>query len=107
VVPVGNAAAALEPIGGEGMGLAVRSAELAAEHLLAAWRQHRPLDRAGLVNAYTRLWRTRRAACRAAARVVSSGRFAGMAMDLIRHDSRFGRAALRLMGKSPVAGVFA
>ena len=35
VIPVGNAAAALEPIGGEGMGLAMRSAELAAQMLRA------------------------------------------------------------------------
>src|SRR5206468_1372117 len=30
VIPIGNAAAAIEPVGGEGMGLAMRSAELAA-----------------------------------------------------------------------------
>ena len=30
IIPIGNAAAAIEPIGGEGMGLALRSAELAA-----------------------------------------------------------------------------
>src|SRR5690606_10183436 len=35
VIPIGNAAAAIEPIGGEGMGLALRSAELAAGRLLA------------------------------------------------------------------------
>ena len=38
VIPVGNAAAALEPIGGEGMGLALRSAELAAAALAEAIR---------------------------------------------------------------------
>jgi 2-polyprenyl-6-methoxyphenol hydroxylase-like FAD-dependent oxidoreductase len=102
VVPVGNAAAALEPIGGEGMGLALRSAELAADHLLAAWRESRPFDDRALRNAFASLWRTRRAACRAAARVVSSGRLSGLAMNLLRrrHGERVGRAALALMGKS-------
>jgi len=36
IVPIGNAAAALEPIGGEGMGLAMRSAEMAADALKKA-----------------------------------------------------------------------
>jgi flavin-dependent dehydrogenase len=100
VVPVGNAAAALEPIGGEGMGLALRSAELAAAALARAHAAGTPFDAAGLRGAYHRLWRTRRAACRAAARVVSSGRFGGAAMELLRHDERAGRVGLMLMGKS-------
>jgi 2-polyprenyl-6-methoxyphenol hydroxylase-like FAD-dependent oxidoreductase len=100
VVPVGNAAAALEPIGGEGMGLAIRSAELAAEYLLRSWRHDEPFDREGLVSEYQRLWRTRRAACRAAAKVVSSGRFAGLAMRLLQRGERTGKFALALMGKS-------
>ena len=99
VVAVGNAAAALEPIGGEGMGLALRSAELAAEHLIRAHDAGRAFDAPGLRAAYQNLWRTRRAACRAAARVVSSGVFSGLAMELLRHDERAGRAALALMGK--------
>ena len=37
-IPIGNAAAALEPIGGEGMGLAMRSAELAAMEMLGGPR---------------------------------------------------------------------
>ena len=35
IIPLGNAAAAIEPVGGEGMGLAMRSAEMAATMLLA------------------------------------------------------------------------
>src|SRR5690606_38504066 len=35
VIPIGNAAAALEPIGGEGMGLAIASALLAAQWVTA------------------------------------------------------------------------
>jgi 2-polyprenyl-6-methoxyphenol hydroxylase-like FAD-dependent oxidoreductase len=99
VVAVGNAAAALEPIGGEGMGLALRSAELAVEYLVRAWRDNMELDRAGLLMAYHRLWRTRRAACRAAAKVVSSGRFGGLAMQLLRSEPGAGKFALALMGK--------
>lgn len=100
VVAVGNAAAALEPIGGEGMGLALRSAELAAAALVRADDTGTPFDAGGLQDAYQHLWRTRRAACRAAARVVSSGVFSGLAMELLRHDERAGRAALAMMGKS-------
>src|SRR5690606_19674370 len=33
IIPLGNAAAALDPIGGEGMGLALRSAEMAVQSL--------------------------------------------------------------------------
>lgn len=99
VIPVGNAAAALEPIGGEGMGLALRSAALAAEALDAVDQDLTRLDRAALLRQYNALWRTRRAACRAAAKVVSSGRLSGMAMELLKNDERAGRAAMGLMGK--------
>ncbi|MDB5294478.1 MAG: flavin-dependent dehydrogenase, partial [Phycisphaerales bacterium] len=100
VIAVGNAAAALEPIGGEGMGLALRSAELAAEHLTRAAATGTAFDPVRLQDAFAALWRTRRAACRAAARAVSSGRLGGLAMELLRHDDRAGRVALRLMGKA-------
>jgi flavin-dependent dehydrogenase len=95
VIPVGNAAAALEPVGGEGMGLAMRSAELAAEMLLSG----KP-DWARLRQSYTRLWRTRRFGCRAAAVAVSHRRLARL---LIRPSvsMRATRAALRLVGKAP------
>jgi flavin-dependent dehydrogenase len=66
VIPVGNAAAAIEPIGGEGMGLAMRSAELAAGAILAGRATRR------LVDDYRKLWRVRRPACRAAAVALSS-----------------------------------
>lgn len=99
VLAVGNAAAAMEPIGGEGMGLALRSAELAADALAEVDDDPARLDRATLSRRYNALWRTRRAACRAAAKVVSSGRLAGAAMDLLRSDERAGRAAMGLMGK--------
>ena len=57
VLAVGNAAAALEPIGGEGMGLALRSAELVAEALAEADNDLTKLDRVGLMRRYNSLWR--------------------------------------------------
>ena len=69
VVPVGNAAAALEPIGGEGMGLALRSAELAAESILSGRLGEPVRDR--LPNRFANLWSVRRLVCRSVARAVS------------------------------------
>lgn len=67
ILPVGNAAAALEPIGGEGMGLAMRSAELAADALLQAIQTHTEVDTRKLTRAYQDLWNMRRTTCRAVA----------------------------------------
>jgi 2-polyprenyl-6-methoxyphenol hydroxylase-like FAD-dependent oxidoreductase len=83
VIPVGNAAAAIEPIGGEGMGLGMRSAELAARAIAEA-RRWGPAEADGLKRAYQRLWRTRQAACRFAAVAISSGRYADRFMPLVR-----------------------
>jgi flavin-dependent dehydrogenase len=66
IIPVGNATAAIEPIGGEGMGLAMRSAELAAEAIL------NDADLGSLRFAFQRLWGARSVACRAAAMAISS-----------------------------------
>ena len=60
VIAIGNAAAAIEPIGGEGMGLALQSAFSAASSLLHTDE----LDRPALKDRYRRLWRTRRPLCR-------------------------------------------
>lgn len=70
IVPIGNAAAALEPITGEGIGLALCSAEIAAEMLLGPAAPN-GAGRLSVDAAYRRLWRSRRAAARAAALVVS------------------------------------
>ena len=61
VIPLGNAAAAVEPVGGEGMGLAMRSAELAVAHLLHVIRNGLAFDPARLRRAFSALWRPRRA----------------------------------------------
>jgi len=98
VIPVGNAAAAIEPIGGEGMGLAIRSAELAAAALTRSpqWGVD-AADRLALH--YRQLWSTRGLACRAAARAVSSRRRANRFMPLVRAAPATLRPFLALMGK--------
>ena len=98
VVPIGNAAAALEPIGGEGMGLAMRSAELVADELTRSHRSgHAP--RTDVLRArYVRLWRVRSVACRATALAISSPRVARIGLRVI--PPPLARLAMRLTGKS-------
>jgi 2-polyprenyl-6-methoxyphenol hydroxylase-like FAD-dependent oxidoreductase len=100
VIPLGNAAAALEPIGGEGMGLALRSAELASESLIESVRTNAPLPARQLRAEFARLWRIRRVACRAMARLLSAPTVAGDVVDLARGSEWATRAVLALMGKS-------
>lgn len=95
VIPLGNAAAALEPIGGEGMGLALRSAELAANALLT-----RSLSVSALRASYRALWRIRRRACRAAARILSSPRFAVPTVEFLSSNESLAEFALNLIGKN-------
>jgi len=71
VIPLGNAAAAMEPVGGEGMGLAMRSAELAAEAISASLLNGHPLNVRSLRRQFDELWRVRRIACRAVAMGIS------------------------------------
>lgn len=103
LIPVGNAAAALEPIGGEGMGLAMRSAELAAAELVASATRDggAPADRQRrLTAAYRGLWQTRRFGCRAAAVAASAPGVANF-ITLRRPPAPLVRGALRLIGKVP------
>jgi flavin-dependent dehydrogenase len=96
VVPVGNAAAALEPIGGEGMGLALASAEHAAASLTSA----DPYSHAHVLSAdYHRLWRVRRPACRAAAQIISRPELATALTPLLTHLPFSRTLAMRLLGK--------
>ncbi len=96
VIPLGNAAAALEPIGGEGIGLALRSAELAVASLL---EEPRAATRPALRRSFAGLWQTRRAACRFAARMLSSPTFASPAVQFIASNEALAGVAMRLMGK--------
>jgi flavin-dependent dehydrogenase len=63
VLPIGNAAAALEPIGGEGMGLAMRSAQDAADWI-DAHLAGKPVQITDLRRQFAKLWSRRRAGCR-------------------------------------------
>lgn len=99
VIPLGNAAAALEPIGGEGMGLAMRSAEFAARALDEAHRTGTPVNTRQLRGEFDALWRTRRTACRALALVLSRPRLAGDLTDWAGSSESLARAAFAWIGK--------
>jgi 2-polyprenyl-6-methoxyphenol hydroxylase-like FAD-dependent oxidoreductase len=88
IMPIGNAAAALEPIGGEGIGLAVRSAELAAVALNDSIVE-------GVPRRFDSLWSVRRAACRAVAKLLACP---AIARDMIEFSSGNERLATAVMG---------
>lgn len=90
IIPVGNAAGAIEPIGGEGMGLALRSAELAASAIVAGSLEALPKQ-------YQRLWRRRSAFCRIGGLMMSSRVTADAGVELSRIVPS--RALLALVGK--------
>lgn len=98
VIPIGNAAAALEPVGGEGMGLAMRSAELAADAIDLAGKSNRSVNTIALRRSFDRLWR-RRAACRAGAVAMSHPVLGPLAVGIASRSSAITRAGLALVGK--------
>jgi flavin-dependent dehydrogenase len=98
-IPIGNAAAAIEPIGGEGMGLALRSAELAAFALIKAHRNSALIDFARLRVEYRRLWSVRRTAYRAIAMAVSCRSVAAWVTPAIDGCDAMTHAAMLLVGK--------
>lgn len=99
IIPLGNAAAALEPIGGEGMGLALRSAETAAEAIVSAAKSEGSINPAAIQASYRKLWRVRRAACRAVAVGMSRPALANAMVPLSVATGPITRAVLRAMGK--------
>jgi flavin-dependent dehydrogenase len=99
VIPIGNAAAALEPIGGEGMGLAMRSAELAADALDAAAHGNCEPDVEALRRSYNALWKTRARACRATALAISSPTLADFAVHAASTSSVVAQLGVKLIGK--------
>jgi 2-polyprenyl-6-methoxyphenol hydroxylase-like FAD-dependent oxidoreductase len=101
IIPLGNAAAALEPIGGEGMGLALRSAELAVEFLLANSMQ----DHTQLQRRFENLWSLRRTACRSAACLIASPIFGSAAVGMLASSQTLARLALRLTGKPAYSSI--
>lgn len=99
VIPLGNAAAAIEPIGGEGMGLALRSAELAVSALIAAGPDRSHAAVRSLPAALRRLWRTRRPTCRAGGLVMSRPRLSSTAVNLLQTLPALANPSLHLIGK--------
>jgi menaquinone-9 beta-reductase len=92
ILPLGNAAAAIEPIGGEGIGLAMRSAELATHMLI---RSQSPKE---LSQEYRRLWRTRIPLCRLGAILLSSPTLSSLALPAM-NDPTIGAVAMKLLEK--------
>jgi menaquinone-9 beta-reductase len=97
IIPIGNAAAAIEPIGGEGMGLAMRSAFWAAQFI----GDNRSISRdtRELVTRFARLWRSRRAACRTGAMALSFPLAARLMVAVASASERLTELALRASGK--------
>ncbi|HEX3358077.1 MAG TPA: NAD(P)/FAD-dependent oxidoreductase [Tepidisphaeraceae bacterium] len=95
IIPLGNTAAALEPIGGEGIGLAMRSAQLAAQMLLSG--QYHPIQ---LQNQYKTLWRTRTLTCRAAGLIVSQPNLSNCITPKLKRLTPLTRGMMMLMGKN-------
>ena len=91
VIPLGNAAAAIEPVGGEGMGLALRSAELAVEAIVSNQRDL-------LASQYSEIWQRRRTFCDLGGKLLSSG-FADAAVQVAAAVPLLGAMSLKLIGK--------
>jgi flavin-dependent dehydrogenase len=100
IIPIGNAAAAIEPIGGEGMGLALRSAQLAATALIQAQNRGAPIDLHRLRADYQNLWKIRGPACRALALAVSCKPLVSLMTPAANGCEALTSAAMSLMGKS-------
>lgn len=90
LIPVGAAACAIEPVGGEGMGTALRSAELAAEALLNETTGR-------LADQYAALWARRGPLCKLGGRLLADADWSD-ALSLAA-PPMLGRAALWLVGK--------
>jgi flavin-dependent dehydrogenase len=100
VVPVGNAAAALEPVGGEGMGLALRSGELAALAIIEAQasRSFSPIE--NLTREFNQLWQVRRTVCRGIAMLFSTEYLANSLAPLLAANVGIPSAIMRWAGKA-------
>lgn len=99
IIPVGNAAAAMEPIGGEGMGIAMRSAELAAMAVDSFEKTGSRREIQRLPVQFQKMWGVRRFACRAAAMVMSSPWLSHLAVNLLEIDKSIASVILAATGK--------
>jgi len=96
---VGNGSAAMEPICGEGMGVALRSAELAVASRLQEPGRGAFGARALRATGRGAAWAWRRNACRAAGMIASSPSASGVALAAVEKLS-LGQVVLRLIGKN-------
>lgn len=99
VVRVGNGSAAMEPICGEGMGVALRSAELAVAALLDASGQRGRGGHRMAAVARGAAWSLRRNACRAGGILASSPPASRIALAVLE-NLNLGGAVMRVIGKS-------
>jgi flavin-dependent dehydrogenase len=100
VIPVGNAAAAIEPIGGEGIGLAMRSAELAAAAIVAAVQGDQRVAARRLRSEYRRLWGWRGPVGRGAAMAISHPPLARLLAQCLVPGDPIIASVLRAIGKA-------
>jgi flavin-dependent dehydrogenase len=99
VIPLGNAAAALEPIGGEGIGLALRSAYLAAAALTSPMSDRATaFDRLRLQ--YAQMWRSRSMASRALAKLLACPPLARVGVRFARGSRPLATVVMAYAGKS-------
>lgn len=94
VIPIGNAVASLEPVGGEGIGLALRSAELAAD-ALARFRcdqDHAHID--ALAPMFESMWRRRSSVWRFVSHLLACPALADAVAPLVAANPSLARAAM-------------
>jgi menaquinone-9 beta-reductase len=98
-IPIGNAAASIEPVGGEGIGLALHSAELASNAIVDALKSDCAVDISGLRNQFEKLWQTRSWASSAIAGGLCSTHFAPLLLNIAHQVPPISRTAMHLLGK--------
>jgi flavin-dependent dehydrogenase len=99
IIRVGNTSAAMEPICGEGMGVALRSAELAVIALLEATGAGRTGGHRITTIARSAAWSVRRNACRVGGLLASSPRASRIALAALE-TLNLGAPVMRIIGKS-------
>lgn len=100
LIPVGNAASSIEPVGGEGMGMALASGEAAAHTILKAFGTGQLIKSDDLAGVYQSLWKRRGQACRLAAMSLSSNGIAPWAVWASQRVRPLRAWAMTAMGKS-------
>ena len=99
IIPIGNAAAAIDPIGGEGIGLALQSAEIASKEIIRAAQRNEAPDVRRLQSEFAKLWGIRHLACRTAARWLSHPVLAPASYELFESNPPLLALAFGMIGK--------